>query len=225
MKLIIEIPEESWESIKQGTWCGSEYVAKGVPLEPCDDAISRQATIAEICRYECERKHEECTLHEGHCRLIKTLEEMPSVHAVPKTWHWIGCGTCILDGTDACLRGTGDNEVCEGYISRSDAVPKTESCEDAISRQAALNELEYHTLFWNADDLRMAVDVIKDLPSVHAVPRTEPWHEKAIAEIDAKPLPEDTDEKTLNAVRLTRDYCVGVIRKYAAKAESEGKDG
>lgn len=56
--------------------------------KPCEDAISRQATIAEICRYECERKHDECTLHEGHCRLIKTLEQMPLVHAVPKTGHW-----------------------------------------------------------------------------------------------------------------------------------------
>ena len=60
--------------------------------EPCEDAISRQATIAEICRYECERKHDECALHEGHCRLIKTLEEMPTVHAVPKTGHWIDEG-------------------------------------------------------------------------------------------------------------------------------------
>ena len=52
------------------------------------------------------------------------------------------------------------------------AALSAEPCSDAISRQAALNEIEYHTLFWNTDDLRMAADVIRDLPSVHAEPRT-----------------------------------------------------
>ena len=30
------------------------------------------------------------------------------------------CTTCILDGTDACVSGVSDDEVCEGYIAESE---------------------------------------------------------------------------------------------------------
>ena len=30
------------------------------------------------------------------------------------------CTTCILDGTDACVSGASDDEVCEGYIAESE---------------------------------------------------------------------------------------------------------
>ena len=30
------------------------------------------------------------------------------------------CTTCILDGTDACVSGASDDDVCEGYIAESE---------------------------------------------------------------------------------------------------------
>lgn len=48
MKLIVEISDEKWQRVKDGTWCGSEEIANGEPYygaEPCSDAISRQAAV------------------------------------------------------------------------------------------------------------------------------------------------------------------------------------
>ena len=48
MKLIVDITEGNWMAIQDGIWCGSEQIAKGIPFEPCEDAVSRQAALDAI---------------------------------------------------------------------------------------------------------------------------------------------------------------------------------
>ena len=48
MKLIVDVTEKTWESIVQGTWCGSEIVARGVPFDSVVDNI--KADIDELSR-------------------------------------------------------------------------------------------------------------------------------------------------------------------------------
>lgn len=33
MKLIIDISDEQWQAVKDGTWCGSVEIANGTPLQ------------------------------------------------------------------------------------------------------------------------------------------------------------------------------------------------
>ena len=39
MKLIVDVTEKNWENIVQGTWCGSEIVARGVLFDSVIDNI------------------------------------------------------------------------------------------------------------------------------------------------------------------------------------------
>lgn len=32
MKIVVELSDEKWQSVLDGTWCGSEEIAKGIPL-------------------------------------------------------------------------------------------------------------------------------------------------------------------------------------------------
>ena len=48
MKLIVDITEGNWMAIQDGIWCGSEQIAKGIPFEPCEDAVSRQVALDAI---------------------------------------------------------------------------------------------------------------------------------------------------------------------------------
>lgn len=130
------IPPEIYEK-----W--SKYI-DDEPMEPCSDAISRQAAI---------------NVASGFCHfanVAKELATLPPVNPQPKTGHWQDltglffcsecddgfakpwhycpncgakmesedvkkdCTTCILDGTDACVSGVSDDEVCEGYIAESE---------------------------------------------------------------------------------------------------------
>ena len=45
MKLVIDIPDKVYKCVMDGTWCGSLYdeLKNGVPVEPCEDCVSRQA--------------------------------------------------------------------------------------------------------------------------------------------------------------------------------------
>ena len=122
MKLIVEITDDNWKAIQDGTWCGSEEIAKGTPLEPCSDAISRSDVINSI----------EPWLLSGEWRYLnataylkKRIMRLPSVHAEtqdmeeysdklwklayergkreaePRTGHWIFCkgdGRACVDG-------------------------------------------------------------------------------------------------------------------------------
>lgn len=32
MRIVIDLPEEKWQSVLDGTWCGSAEIAEGTPL-------------------------------------------------------------------------------------------------------------------------------------------------------------------------------------------------
>lgn len=42
MKLIIDLDERKWQSVKDGTWCGSEEIVNGAPIpEPFVSLIDK----------------------------------------------------------------------------------------------------------------------------------------------------------------------------------------
>lgn len=93
-------------------------------------------------------------------------EEMTRVRAIGVITlhreHW----QRLMQG-NVCSKQEGEESIAAFDVAL--AALSAEPCGDAISRQEAIDELEYHTLFWNTDDMRMAVDVIKDLPSVQPI--------------------------------------------------------
>ena len=82
MKLIVEISDEKWQRVKDGTWCGSEEIAKGTPLEPCSDAISRQAAIDKIMGRKPDAHYPDY--------YAAIVRDLPSVHAEPH----LSCDGC-----------------------------------------------------------------------------------------------------------------------------------
>ena len=76
MKLMIDIPDKIYETVQNGTYCGTLYeeLKNGTPLSELEDCISRQAAIDTY----------------KNLRLpIYPLEELPSVKPEQKVGRWI----------------------------------------------------------------------------------------------------------------------------------------
>lgn len=82
MQIVIDISEEKWKSVLDGTWCGSDEIAKGIPICECEDCISRQDAMCEI------KWLEEYGLVDMGV-LIDHIREMPSVTPARKKGKWI----------------------------------------------------------------------------------------------------------------------------------------
>lgn len=69
---------------------------KALEIEPCEDAISRQAVIDEIEYFQINPQHFDFV------GLIDNIKDLPSVNPQPKIGHWISVNTgkpsCIKDG-------------------------------------------------------------------------------------------------------------------------------
>ena len=50
MRLIINIPKRMYETVKDGTYCGTLYeeLKNGIPLSESEDCVSRQAVMQAI---------------------------------------------------------------------------------------------------------------------------------------------------------------------------------
>ena len=95
IELVIKIPEEKLSLIKNKMYCGLydsdlyKAIANGTPLDESVDAISRQAVLDIICKYE-----EPCDDRDGRYidnsdLVVWDIEALPSVKAEPKIGHWI----------------------------------------------------------------------------------------------------------------------------------------
>ena len=101
MKVIVDIPEDVIEATKNGSaniynLCG--YLMNGKIIEPCENAISRQAVMDALCN-DCElfRNREQTCFTK--CEEYHFLATLPSVTPQPKTEHgkWI---SEMVDGED-----------------------------------------------------------------------------------------------------------------------------
>lgn len=85
MKLIIDFPDASYETVKNGTWCGSLYeeLKNGTPLSESEDCVSRQAVLS----------HKEYTETEegwsGYTVDADIIEQLPPVTPAEKVGQWI----------------------------------------------------------------------------------------------------------------------------------------
>lgn len=90
MRLIIEISDASYETVKNGTWCGSLYeeLKNGTPLSESEDCVSRQVVIKVIeddkrnGNYSCFSSY-----NDAEC-FKQIIRELPSVTA-EKVGRWI----------------------------------------------------------------------------------------------------------------------------------------
>ena len=57
MRLVIELSDEKWQSVLDGTWCGSEEIMHGVPLE---ERTETHACESKSCETHEERTAEPC---------------------------------------------------------------------------------------------------------------------------------------------------------------------
>ena len=93
-----------------------EQAFKALEQEPCQDAISRQAVKDWFCTNYCS-EHNKCEHFEkGDCNAMIELFAIPSVHAEPKTGHWIesrcdmwDCSNCGHTYTDLSCEKYGMN--------------------------------------------------------------------------------------------------------------------
>ena len=85
MKLMIDIPDKIYETVQNGTYCGTLYeeLKNGTPLSELEDCISRQAAIDTY----------------KNLRLpIYPLEELSSVKPEQKKGRWIKIDDCSNSG-------------------------------------------------------------------------------------------------------------------------------
>jgi hypothetical protein len=92
MKLIIEISDASYETVKNGTWCGSLYeeLKNGTPLEESEDCVSRQAVL-NLAKFDGR---------DGLGSIIHAfdVEQLTSVTPAEKVGHWIKIDDCSNSG-------------------------------------------------------------------------------------------------------------------------------
>lgn len=137
MQIVIEIPESVKQAFDNATeddiyGCYYDYnsiigraIKNGVPTEPCEDAISRQALLEAFNLSEKTRKYGGD--HSGYDTMMlyeiqDVIEDLPSVTPTCSEKP-NNCTACILDGTDACSRGAGravDGRVCEDFVGESE---------------------------------------------------------------------------------------------------------
>lgn len=121
MKVIVDIPEDVIGATKNGSaniydLCG--YLMNGKTLEPCEDAISRQAVMDALCN-DCElfRNGEQTCFTK--CEEYHFLATLPSVTPQSKTGRWIKIKPYPLQMHDyecsECGHETDDNT--ENYCS------------------------------------------------------------------------------------------------------------
>lgn len=108
MKLVIDIPDEQYESVMNGTWCGPLYeeLKNGVPVEPCTDCVSRDAVI---------RIAEQGQV-QGYLWQFQKLCALPSV--TPESNIHIDPISCdvVNQQIHELLKVTGDvGEISDGY--------------------------------------------------------------------------------------------------------------
>lgn len=84
MKLVIDIPEEVYKCVMDGTWCGSLYeeLKNGVPVEPCEDCVSRQAVANMLDTMEMSADE---TWMDLYRKALSGLAALPSVTPEPET--------------------------------------------------------------------------------------------------------------------------------------------
>lgn len=84
MKLIIDLDERKWQSVKDGTWCGSEEITQGTPLTLCKDckyfeydSVANVDGIPLIVAHEiCKRWGTGCkTREDGFCFLAERMDD------------------------------------------------------------------------------------------------------------------------------------------------------
>lgn len=84
MKLIIDLDERKWQSVKDRIWCGSEEIAQGTPLTLCKDckyfkydSVAKVDGIPLIVAHEiCNRWGDGCkTREDGFCFLAEAKAE------------------------------------------------------------------------------------------------------------------------------------------------------
>ena len=100
MKIVIDIPEEVYKCVMDGTYCGTLYeeLKNGVPVDTCGDCISRQAVVDRINRLiEVEKKQgtddwgygrERVNAYEAMLHFVESEYLYPSIE--PEK-----CGDCI----------------------------------------------------------------------------------------------------------------------------------
>ena len=89
MKIVIDIPEEVYKCVMDGTYCGTLYeeLKNGVPVDTCGDCISRQAAIDAI--WKPIIKPNEMIFDALKQAQQNEIETLPSVEPERKPGKWI----------------------------------------------------------------------------------------------------------------------------------------
>ena len=88
MKLVIDIPDKVYKCVMDGTWCGSLYdeLKNGVPVEPCEDCVSRQAVAYML---DTMKMSVDETWIDLYRKALSGLAALPSVTPERPHGYWI----------------------------------------------------------------------------------------------------------------------------------------
>ena len=106
MKLIIDIPDKMYETVQNGTYCGTLYenLKNGTPLSESEDCVSRQAVMQAIednandIKYGCFASNQDAETMKNE------IEALPPVTPAEKQES---CDDCIRR-EDALMALTGE---------------------------------------------------------------------------------------------------------------------
>ena len=87
MKLMIDIPDKIYETVQNGTYCGTLYeeLKNGTPLSESEDCVNRQAVL-DLAKFD-GRENLGSIIH------AFDVEQLPPVKLAEKTGHWIDTGS------------------------------------------------------------------------------------------------------------------------------------
>lgn len=135
MRLMMDIPDKIYETVQNGTYCGTLYeeLKNGIPLSESEDCVSRQdACSSLICRgIDCK----DCPFNNVFpddtttCLMAERIKELPPVTPAEKVGHWIELDNCSNSGyyCSKCQKKV----VKEGW---SDTVKKIKYCPNCGCR-------------------------------------------------------------------------------------------
>ena len=105
MKIVIDIPDETYKCVMDGAYCGSLYeeLKNGVPVEPetCGDCVSRKELLKKftydykgekIPEVDCDNFPTQISFKD----VKKWIRELPSVTQERPRGKWIDDGDCII---------------------------------------------------------------------------------------------------------------------------------
>ena len=131
-----------------------EYVKQ---TEPCEDAVSRQAVISAICRWGVSLEKKgicSVTTHEMKQTCADMILDLPKVEPV----------SCIAKFE---IDKDQMQEIVEKQVKEM-----VETCEDAISRKAVLDEMGDINMDIYTDEVK---EFVENLPSVQPKAKTGKW--------------------------------------------------